>query len=142
LQFEAYEREGKFYINPGSATGAYSALLADVAPSFVLMDIQGSNVVTYVVQLCPQRRGARQAGGVMHSHRTHTLCHPSQLACRDARGGAVCVSQFITGSLLTDTLIVSKPSTTAAAVLHCRYVYQLVDEEVKVEKRDFSKKEE
>jgi vacuolar protein sorting-associated protein 29 len=27
LQFEAYEHEGKFYINPGSATGAYNALL-------------------------------------------------------------------------------------------------------------------
>eukprot|EP00037_Helgoeca_nana_P025967 m.289049 g.289049 ORF g.289049 m.289049 type:complete len:184 (-) comp27102_c0_seq3:420-971(-) len=50
-KFEAYEREGKFFINPGSATGAYSALLADVAPSFVLMDIQGGNVVTYVYQL-------------------------------------------------------------------------------------------
>lgn len=25
-KFEAYEHEGKFYINPGSATGAYCAL--------------------------------------------------------------------------------------------------------------------
>ena len=25
-KFEAFEHEGKFYINPGSATGAYSAL--------------------------------------------------------------------------------------------------------------------
>ena len=50
-QFEAYQRESKFFINPGSATGAYSALLSDVAPSFVLMDIQGTNVVTYVYQL-------------------------------------------------------------------------------------------
>lgn len=50
-QFEAYQRESKFFINPGSATGAYSALLPDVAPSFVLMDIQGTNVVTYVYQL-------------------------------------------------------------------------------------------
>ncbi|XP_796390.1 vacuolar protein sorting-associated protein 29 [Strongylocentrotus purpuratus] len=50
-KFEAYEHEGKFYINPGSATGAYSALDANTVPSFVLMDIQASTVVTYVYQL-------------------------------------------------------------------------------------------
>ena len=26
IQFEALENEGKFFINPGSATGAYNAL--------------------------------------------------------------------------------------------------------------------
>ena len=26
FQFEAYEHEGKFYVNPGSATGAYNPL--------------------------------------------------------------------------------------------------------------------
>lgn len=98
-KFEAFEFEGRFFINPGSATGAftYSKLgngatkanekngigedkenqqeesgdnnttteenatqaktLADpdsvnsTTPSFALMDIQGSNVVTYVYQL-------------------------------------------------------------------------------------------
>lgn len=50
-KFEAYEHENKFYINPGSATGAFSALDKNVVPSFVLMDIQSSTVVTYVYQL-------------------------------------------------------------------------------------------
>ncbi|XP_010161663.2 vacuolar protein sorting-associated protein 29, partial [Antrostomus carolinensis] len=50
-RFEAFEHEKKFYINPGSATGAYSALETNVIPSFVLMDIQASTVVTYVYQL-------------------------------------------------------------------------------------------
>jgi len=50
-QFEAYEHENKFYINPGSATGAYHPLQKHVVPSFVLMDIQSSTVVTYVYQL-------------------------------------------------------------------------------------------
>jgi len=50
-KFEAYEQEGKFYVNPGSATGAYSALETDVTPSFILMDIQSTTVVTYVYQL-------------------------------------------------------------------------------------------
>uniref|UniRef100_A0A8D0F3W6 Vacuolar protein sorting-associated protein 29 n=1 Tax=Strix occidentalis caurina TaxID=311401 RepID=A0A8D0F3W6_STROC len=50
-RFEAFEHENKFYINPGSATGAYSALEMNVIPSFVLMDIQASTVVAYVYQL-------------------------------------------------------------------------------------------
>ena len=50
-KFEAYEHENKFYVNPGSATGAYSAMDTDITPSFILMDIQSSTVVTYVYQL-------------------------------------------------------------------------------------------
>ncbi|XP_027517355.1 vacuolar protein sorting-associated protein 29-like, partial [Corapipo altera] len=50
-RFEAFEYEKKFYINPGSATGAYSALERNITPSFVLMDIQASTAVTYVYQL-------------------------------------------------------------------------------------------
>lgn len=70
-KFEAYEHENKFYINPGSATGAYNPLdtyvfkhlvhslsflscllnFRSVTSSFVLMDIQNTTVVTYVYQL-------------------------------------------------------------------------------------------
>ena len=51
-KFEAYESEGAFYVNPGSITGAYSPAEAEpVTPSFILMDIQSDNVVTYVYQL-------------------------------------------------------------------------------------------
>ncbi|NXA38061.1 VPS29 protein, partial [Eudromia elegans] len=50
-KFEAFEHENKFYINPGSATGAYNALETNTIPSFVLMDIQASTVVIYVYQL-------------------------------------------------------------------------------------------
>uniref|UniRef100_A0A8C6JVX2 Vacuolar protein sorting-associated protein 29 n=1 Tax=Melopsittacus undulatus TaxID=13146 RepID=A0A8C6JVX2_MELUD len=50
-RFEAVEHENKFYINPGSATGAYNALETNIIPSFVLMDIQASTVVAYVYQL-------------------------------------------------------------------------------------------
>ncbi|XP_068623705.1 vacuolar protein sorting-associated protein 29 [Battus philenor] len=50
-RFEAYEHENKFYINPGSATGAYSPLFRSPTPSFVLMDIQSATVVTYVYKL-------------------------------------------------------------------------------------------
>jgi vacuolar protein sorting-associated protein 29 len=52
-KFEAYEHENKFYINPGSATGAYTNMneTNNVIPSFILMDIQSTTVVTYVYQL-------------------------------------------------------------------------------------------
>ncbi|CAD7670863.1 unnamed protein product [Nyctereutes procyonoides] len=45
-KFEAFEHENKFYINPSSAIGAYNALETNIIPSFVLMDIQASTVVT------------------------------------------------------------------------------------------------
>jgi vacuolar protein sorting-associated protein 29 len=42
-KFEAYELEGKFFVNPGSATGAISsgwwAEGESPVPSFVLMDV-------------------------------------------------------------------------------------------------------
>eukprot|EP01135_Chromosphaera_perkinsii_P007924 Nk52_evm1s1068 gene=Nk52_evmTU1s1068 len=50
-KFEASQRDGKLYINPGSATGAWSTITTDVSPSFVLMDIQGGLVVSYVYSL-------------------------------------------------------------------------------------------
>lgn len=51
-KYEAYEHESRFYVNPGSVTGAYSPLDASgVVPSFILMDIQSGTVVTYVYQL-------------------------------------------------------------------------------------------
>lgn len=50
-RFEAYEHDGHFYVNPGSATGAFNPLDTNIIPSFVLMDIQAGTVVTYVYQL-------------------------------------------------------------------------------------------
>ncbi|KXS13195.1 Metallo-dependent phosphatase [Gonapodya prolifera JEL478] len=61
-RFEAYEYEGRFFVNPGSATGAFSHLHSGTQaggtvtgdtpnPSFVLMDLQGPSVVLYVYQL-------------------------------------------------------------------------------------------
>ena len=42
-KFEAYELEGKFFVNPGSATGAFSSGWGwnkeDPIPSFCLMDV-------------------------------------------------------------------------------------------------------
>ena len=48
----AYEHEKKFYLNPGSATGAFTPLKseAETVPSFILMDVQASQIITYVYQ--------------------------------------------------------------------------------------------
>lgn len=51
------EYEGRYYINPGSITGAYSGTTSAVTPSFVLMAINGKKVVTYVYELEGGRDG-------------------------------------------------------------------------------------
>jgi len=51
-KFEAVEYGGRFFVNPGSATGAWTGLFnGTVTPSFALMDIQGPVLTTYVYQL-------------------------------------------------------------------------------------------
>ncbi|EXJ85071.1 hypothetical protein A1O3_05746 [Capronia epimyces CBS 606.96] len=60
-KFEAYELEGKFFVNPGSATGAFSttwpAIDEEPTPSFCLLDIQGDVLVLYVYQLKTDANG-------------------------------------------------------------------------------------
>lgn len=43
--------DGKYFINPGSISGAYSPLLPDPVPSFVLMVIQGDYAIVYLYEL-------------------------------------------------------------------------------------------
>lgn len=50
-QNEVSEHDGKWFINPGSVTGSYSALDSDITPSFILLAVQGNKVVTYVYEL-------------------------------------------------------------------------------------------
>ncbi|PIA15382.1 vacuolar protein sorting-associated protein 29-like protein [Coemansia reversa NRRL 1564] len=50
-RFEAYEEQGRFFINPGSITGGFSPLEPQPIPSFVLMEIKALDVVAYVYQL-------------------------------------------------------------------------------------------
>ncbi|CAF5160532.1 unnamed protein product, partial [Rotaria magnacalcarata] len=54
-KFEAFERDNKFFINPGSATGAFNALNSSTTPSFVLMDIQQASLTLYVYQLINEK---------------------------------------------------------------------------------------
>lgn len=74
-RFDAFEYMDKFFVNPGSATGAFvtgASLVAEpVSPSFCLMDVRGSLVMfrgnTFVVVLT-----AITGSG----HFAHSLCIP------------------------------------------------------------------
>lgn len=48
---EITQHDGHFHINPGSITGSFSPMQDDVIPSFILLAVQGSNVVCYVYEL-------------------------------------------------------------------------------------------
>eukprot|EP00954_Amorphochlora_amoebiformis_P005440 429578-Amorphochlora_amoeboformis.AAC.3 len=50
-QAEVYANDGKYLINPGSATGAPTFEGKSNVPSFILMAIKGDNVVTFVYEL-------------------------------------------------------------------------------------------
>lgn len=50
-QSQVNEFGGRWFINPGSITGAYSALETDAVPSFILLAVQGAKCVTYVYEL-------------------------------------------------------------------------------------------
>ena len=46
-EFGVQQYDGKYFINPGSATGAYSSLNSASTPSFILMAIQGDDIVIF-----------------------------------------------------------------------------------------------
>ena len=47
-QIEVKARDGKFFINPGSISGAFSYNSPDPTPSFVLMVLQGEEAIVYM----------------------------------------------------------------------------------------------
>ncbi|ROW17296.1 hypothetical protein VPNG_01084 [Cytospora leucostoma] len=64
-KFECFEYMDKFFVNPGSATGAFSTGWGtgegegeEVVPSFCLMDVQGISLTLYVYQLRKDDNGA------------------------------------------------------------------------------------
>lgn len=55
-------RDGGLYVNPGSATGAYTTTSVIVhPPSFVLMDVQGSKIMTYSYVLDSEVRSTKSS---------------------------------------------------------------------------------
>ena len=50
-QIDVRAKEGKFFINPASISGAFSHLMPDPTPSFVLMVLQGEDAIVYLYVL-------------------------------------------------------------------------------------------
>eukprot|EP00537_Pseudo-nitzschia_pungens_P019451 CAMPEP_0172408502 /NCGR_PEP_ID=MMETSP1061-20121228/75890_1 /TAXON_ID=37318 /ORGANISM="Pseudo-nitzschia pungens, Strain cf. pungens" /LENGTH=286 /DNA_ID=CAMNT_0013144637 /DNA_START=322 /DNA_END=1182 /DNA_ORIENTATION=+ len=50
-QNDVVVEDGCYYINPGSITGAYSAMTPDATPSFILLAVQGAKLVCYVYEM-------------------------------------------------------------------------------------------
>lgn len=48
---DAYEYDGCFYLDPGSATGAFTPTNANPTPSFILLNVQGTTAVAYIYTL-------------------------------------------------------------------------------------------
>jgi len=46
-QLETYCNEKRFYLNPGSATGAFCGFNAEAVPSFILLDLEGDKMVMF-----------------------------------------------------------------------------------------------
>ncbi|MCJ1431920.1 Vacuolar protein sorting-associated protein 29 [Xylographa pallens] len=80
-RFEAYELEGKFFVNPGSATGAVGtgwwAEGEDPAPSFCLMDVQGDVLMLYIYTLKTDANGIENVNVEKISYRKDTGLTPS-----------------------------------------------------------------
>ncbi|EAS31639.3 MJ0936 family phosphodiesterase [Coccidioides immitis RS] len=70
-RFDAFEAEGRFFVNPGSATGAFTMDGGgeDVVPSFCLMDVQGDVLVLYVYQLRTDDQGTETVSVEKMSYR-------------------------------------------------------------------------
>ncbi|KAJ3348877.1 Vacuolar protein sorting-associated protein 29 [Kappamyces sp. JEL0680] len=80
-QFAAYERNGRFFLDPGSATGAYTLDLeeSETVPSFVLMDLTATAVTLYIYKLVQGKSIAAEFGDHLawnrheHADLTETL---------------------------------------------------------------------
>ncbi|KAG6961839.1 hypothetical protein JG688_00008896 [Phytophthora aleatoria] len=59
--------QGKWFINPGSITGAFSSFSSDVIPSFMLMALQGPKVVAFLYELKGDNVVVSKMGGDHHA---------------------------------------------------------------------------
>lgn len=82
-RFECFEYMDKFFVNPGSATGAFTTNWAlpekeggeeeEVVPSFCLMDVSG-----WLVMIGVGDAGANGFGGIGTRHLAYIICVPAE----------------------------------------------------------------
>ena len=59
-QNQIVQYDGKYFINPGSATGAYSSINSAPRPSFILIAVQGDEVVAFIYELIDDEINVRR----------------------------------------------------------------------------------
>ncbi|KAG8347612.1 Calcineurin like phosphoesterase superfamily domain [Trypanosoma vivax] len=52
-QSKIFEFDGHLFVNPGSITGAFTPAQPDVVPTFVLLDVQGKQVMSFSYAYAP-----------------------------------------------------------------------------------------
>ena len=50
-QHSITQYDGKYFINPGSVTGAYSATNSNPRPSFILLGVQGDDILAFIYEM-------------------------------------------------------------------------------------------
>lgn len=56
-QFDLKNKDGKFYLNPGSISGSFSSVSPSPSPSFILMVLMGEEATIYVYALNESKKG-------------------------------------------------------------------------------------
>jgi vacuolar protein sorting-associated protein 29 len=118
-KYQAYEYADKFYVNPGSATGAYSALTR-----YTL-----AHAFNEVVRRFP-------SAATTLTGPSHELAHPPTHTHTLTSSLFLSLSLTHRDSVVHPSFVLMDVQAGAAVT----YVYQLVDDEVKVEKIDYKKK--
>ena len=91
--------EGKFFVNPGSATGAvatgwgWEGKDSEVVPTFCLMDVQGDVLVLYVYELrTDEKTGAENVAVEKVSYRKQPAAAAVQAQGQGGGAGAAGVA--------------------------------------------------
>jgi vacuolar protein sorting-associated protein 29 len=117
-RFEAYELEGKFFVNPGSASGAFSTGWwpegEEPTPSFCLMDVSNrdTDLLTETMLMGRIPLGPRRC--------PRSLCLPITYRldwCRECGSGESIVQKARSGSRVIATRWLNPESQTGSSVL-------------------------
>ena len=143
-EFESFVDDGHLYLNPGSATGAYSATTSKVTPSFALMDIQ----VPVILQTRPELKGAvAPVTSTAHisaltpsthslTPSTHSLTHSFTHSFTQSFTFTCALTHTCSIPLLWSPPLFPKQKQGPKIKI---FVYKLVDSDFQVEKIEFNK---
>ncbi|KAJ3277650.1 hypothetical protein HDU76_010267, partial [Blyttiomyces sp. JEL0837] len=134
-KFEAFESEGRYYINPGSATGAFSGWTTEIVKKgdIVKSVVDGGVVAAASVAAEKSETGGEDSNvkeegseDKAQSPATTTTTTAAAVPAENAKDSNEIVPSFALLDVQGNTVVV--------------YVYKLINGEVKVEKMDYTKR--